>query len=68
MCAMRINQSDKGYVNQAIINHYAKRFQDEGVDALEVLAGTWKKEASMEDMPDSIAEAVSQGYYCGLNI
>lgn len=33
--------------------YYAKRFQDEGVDALEVLAGTWKKEASMEDMPDS---------------
>lgn len=33
--------------------YYAKRFQDEGVDALEVLAGTWKKEASMEDMPDT---------------
>lgn len=31
--------------------YYAKRFQDEGVDALEVLAGTWKKEASMEDLP-----------------
>ena len=31
--------------------YYAKRFQDEGVDALEVLAGTWKKEASAEDMP-----------------
>lgn len=31
--------------------YYAKRFQDAGVDALEVLAGTWKKEASMEDMP-----------------
>lgn len=23
--------------------YYAKRFQEEGVDALEVLAGTWKK-------------------------
>ena len=33
--------------------YYAKRFQEEGVDALEVLAGTWKKEASMEDIPDS---------------
>lgn len=33
--------------------YYAKRFQDAGVDALEVLAGTWKKEASMEDMPSS---------------
>lgn len=33
--------------------YYAKRFQDAGVDALEVLAGTWKKEASMEDLPDS---------------
>lgn len=33
--------------------YYAKRFQDAGVDALEVLAGTWKKEASMEDMPGS---------------
>lgn len=31
--------------------YYAKRFQDVGVDALEVLAGTWKKEASAEDMP-----------------
>ncbi len=36
--------------------YYAKRFQDEGVDALEVLAGTWKKEASMEDMPDSASK------------
>lgn len=35
--------------------YYAKRFQDVGVDALEVLAGTWKKEASMEDMPDTAA-------------
>ena len=33
--------------------YYAKRFQDAGADALEVLAGTWKKEASMEDMPSS---------------
>ena len=33
--------------------YYAKRFQDAGADAIEVLAGTWKKEAGMEDMPDS---------------
>ena len=33
--------------------YYAKRFQEAGVDALEVLAGTWKKEADMQDMPDS---------------
>lgn len=33
--------------------YYAKRFQESGVDALEVLAGTWKKEASMEDIPDT---------------
>ena len=33
--------------------YYAKRFQDAGVDAIEVLAGTWKKEASMADVPDS---------------
>lgn len=31
--------------------YYAKRFQDAGVDALEVLAGTWKKEADMNDLP-----------------
>lgn len=31
--------------------YYAKRFQDAGVHALEVLAGTWKKEAGMEDLP-----------------
>lgn len=43
--------------------YYAKRFQDEGVDALEVLAGTWKKEASMEDMPDS---ASAKGQAIGL--
>lgn len=35
--------------------YYAKRFQDAGVSAIEVLAGTWKKEADMEDMPDSAA-------------
>lgn len=35
--------------------YYAKRFQDAGADAIEVLAGTWKKEASAEDMPDSAA-------------
>ena len=35
--------------------YYAKRFQDEGVDALEVLAGTWKKEATEEDIPGSAA-------------
>lgn len=33
--------------------YYAKRFQDAGADAIEVLAGTWKKEADMNDMPDS---------------
>ncbi len=33
--------------------YYAKRFQDAGVDALEVLAGTWKKEADMDDLPTS---------------
>lgn len=33
--------------------YYAKRFQDAGVDALEVLAGTWKKEADMNDLPTS---------------
>ena len=37
--------------------YYAKRFQDVGVDALEVLAGTWKKEASAEDMPTSTAKS-----------
>lgn len=25
MCAMGINQSDNGYVNDAVINHYAER-------------------------------------------
>ena len=35
--------------------YYAKCFQDAGVDALEVLAGTWKSEADMGDMPDSAA-------------
>lgn len=36
--------------------YYAKRFQEEGVDALEVLAGTWKKEADIDDIPDSAAK------------
>lgn len=43
--------------------YYAKRFQDAGVDALEVLAGTWKKEATIEDMPDS---ASAKGQIVGL--
>ena len=43
--------------------YYAKRFQDEGVDALEVLAGTWKKEAGKDDMPDS---ASAKGQAIGL--
>lgn len=43
--------------------YYAKRFQDEGVDALEVLAGTWKKEASIEDIPDT---ASAKGQAIGL--
>ena len=36
--------------------YYAKRFQDEGVDALEVLAGTWKREATLEDMPSTASQ------------
>lgn len=43
--------------------YYAKRFQDAGVDALEVLAGTWKKDASMADLPDS---ATPKGQAVGL--
>lgn len=36
--------------------YFAKRFQDVGVEALEVLAGNWKKEATIEDLPDTAGE------------
>lgn len=33
--------------------YYCKRFQEEGVDAIEVLAGKWSSEASKREKPDS---------------
>ena len=33
--------------------YYAKRFQDEGVDAIEVLAGKWSSEAGKREKPES---------------
>lgn len=33
--------------------YYAKRFQDEGVDAIEVLAGKWSTEAGKHEKPES---------------
>lgn len=33
--------------------YYAKRFQDEGVDAIEVLAGKWSSEAGKKEKPES---------------
>ena len=29
MCAMGMSQSDQGFVNQAVINHYAERAKEE---------------------------------------
>ena len=33
--------------------YYSKKFQDAGVDAIEVLAGKWSSEASKRELPDS---------------
>lgn len=33
--------------------YYSKRFQEEGVDAIEVLAGKWSSEAGKRELPDS---------------
>lgn len=33
--------------------YYAKRFQDAGVEAIEIIAGTWQKEGTIEDIPDT---------------
>lgn len=33
--------------------HYCKRFQEEGVDAIEVLAGKWSSEAGKNEKPES---------------
>ena len=45
MCAMGINQSDKGFVNDAVINHYAERAKggSVGCETAEYLAEQGKK-------------------------
>ncbi len=68
MPALELGESAGITIPDAV--YYAKRFQDVGVDAIEVLAGKWDSEATIEDIPDTgsskgaaipLAAALKQG-------
>lgn len=48
-----IEQGTDGGISLVDGMYYSKRFQDAGVDAIEVLAGKWSSEAGKKELPDS---------------
>ncbi len=50
-----VEQGPDGGISMMDGMYFCKRFQQEGVDALEILAGKWSSEAGKSDVPDSAA-------------
>lgn len=48
-----VEQGTDGGISLVDGMYYSKRFQDAGVDAIEVLAGKWSSEAGKKEKPDS---------------